>query len=215
MRHDEPTLPDFSDTPTVLDGRHRQPQRPPPMWPIPAPPQRTHWPATRGHSPFGWVIATALAASAVLLLSLLSLLGVINLTSRSGIFAPSKTAGQSATAASTASTAASPAPTSGWLQVAPASVQFGCSDHQRTQIVVLENRGPRPVHWQAGLSVPADQARVAISPGDGELGAGESTAIQLQNTSQSARQQEVIRFSVTDAQAGVPASVSFTAVSCN
>jgi hypothetical protein len=215
MRHDEPTLPDFSDTPTVLDGRHRKPQRPPPMWPIPAPPQRTHRPATRGHSPFGWVIATALAASAVLLLSLLSLLGVINLTSRSGIFAPSKTAGQSATAVSTASAPASPAPASGWLQVAPASVQFGCSDHQRTQIVVLANRGPRPVHWQTSLSVPADQARVAISPGDGELGAGESTAIQLQSTSQSARQQEVIRFSVTDAQAGLPASVSFTVVGCN
>ncbi len=212
MRHDEPTLPDFSDTPTVLDARHRKPQRPPPMWPIP---QRVQQPAARGHSPFGWVIATALAASAVLLLSLLTLLGVINLTSGTGIFPPSKTAGQSATAASTASTAASPAPTSGWLQVAPASVQFGCSDHQRTQIVVLENRGPRPVHWQAGPSVPADQARVAISPGDGELGAGESTAIQLQNTSQSARQQEVIRFSVTDAQAGLPASVSFTAVGCD
>jgi hypothetical protein len=95
------------------------------------------------------------------------------------------------------------------------SVQFGCSDHQRTQVVVLENKGPQIVHWQATISVPADQAGVAISPGDGELGAGESTAIQLQSTSQYARPQQVIRFSVTDAQAGSPATVSFTAVGCN
>jgi hypothetical protein len=212
--HDEPTLPDLPDAPTLLDLRHRKPQAPPPpVWPIPQRPPR---PAAHGHSPFGWVIATALAASAILLLSLLSLLGVINLTSRSGIFAPSsRPAGQSATAASTASAPANPAPASGWLQVAPASVQFGCSDHQRTQIVVLENRGPRPIHWQASLSVPADQAGVAISPGDGDLGAGEGTAIQLQSTSRSARQQEVIHFSATDAQAGSPASVSFTAVGCD
>jgi hypothetical protein len=179
------------------------------MWPILR--EREQRPVARGRSPFGWVIATALGASAVLLLSLLSLLGVINLTSHTGIFAPSRQAGQSATEVFTAS----PASASGWLQVAPASVQFGCSDHQRTQIVVLENRGPGPVHWQASLSVSADQAGVAISPGDGELGAGEGTAIQLQRTSQSARQQEVIRFSATDAQAGPPASVSFTAVGCN
>jgi hypothetical protein len=160
------------------------------------------------------VIATALGASAALLLSLLSLLGVLNLTSHTGLFAPSRPAGQSALGTSTANTSDSPAPASGWLQVAPASVQFGCSDHQRTQIVVLENRGPQHVHWQASFAAPADQAGLAISPGDGELGAGESTAIQLQSTSQSARQQEIIRFSITDVQAGPPASVSFTTVSC-
>ena len=183
------------------------------MWPIPR--EREQPPAARGRSPFGWVIATAFAASAVLLLSLLSLLGVISLTGRTGIFAPSRPAGQSAPGVSTVSPPASPTPASGWLRAAPASVQFGCSDHQRTQIVVLENRGPGPVHWQASFAVPGDQAAVAISPGDGELGAGESTAIQLQSTSQSARQQEVIHFSATDAQAGSPATVSFTAVGCN
>jgi hypothetical protein len=144
----------------------------------------------------------------------LSLLVVISLTGHIGIFAPSRPAGQPARGVSTASPPANPASGSGWLQVAPASVQFGCSDHQRTQIVVLENRGLGPVHWQASFSVSADQAGVAISPGDGDLGAGESTAIQLQNTSQSARQQEVIRFSVTQAQAGPPATVTFTAVGC-
>jgi hypothetical protein len=81
-------------------------------------------------------------------------------------------------------------------------------------VVVLENQGSHIVHWQASLSVPADQAGVAISPADGELGAGESTAIELISTSQYARQQTFIRFSVTDAQAGPPASVSFTAVGC-
>src|SRR5260221_12203825 len=96
VRHDEPTLPDFSDTPTVLDSRHRKPQRPPPMWPIP---QRVQQPAARGHSPFGCGLATALAASAVRLLSVLTLLGVIHLTTGTGIFPPSTTAGQSATPA--------------------------------------------------------------------------------------------------------------------
>ena len=182
------------------------------MWPIP---KREQQPAARGRSPFGWVIAAALGASAVLLLSVLSLLVVISLTGHTGIFAPSRPAGQSARGVSTASSPANPATGSGWLQVAPASVQFGCSDHQRTQTVVLENRGLGPVHWQASFSAPADQAGVAISPGNGDLGAGESTAIQIQSTGQSARQQEVIRFSVTDAQAGPPASVSFTAVGCN
>jgi len=213
----ETTLPDLSDAPTLLDLRRRMLQRfSPPMWPIP--PKREQRPAARGHSPGEWAIATALGASAVLLLSLISLLGVISLTRHTGIFAASGPSGPSGARVSTPSPTASPtaslAPASGWLQIAPASVQFGCSDHQRTQIVVLENRGPGHVHWQASLTVPPDQAGVAISPGDGDLGAGESTAIQLQSTSQSARQQEVIRFSANDAQAGPPASVSFTAVSC-
>jgi hypothetical protein len=167
------------------------------------------------------MIATALAASAVLLLSLLSLLGVINLTGHTGIFAPGEPTGQAGPRVSIptdtpiASPTGSPTPATGWLWVAPASVQFGCSDHQRIQIVVLENRGPGHVHWQASLPVPPDQAGLAISPGDGELGAGESTAIQLQNTSQSARGQEVIRFSATDAQTGPPAGVTFTAAACS
>lgn len=210
---DESTLPDLRDAPTLLDWRRHRPPRPtPPKWPIPVAHEQR--PAARSHSPSWWVIATALGASAVLLLSLLSLLSVIGLTSHTGLLAPSGPAGQSSPKVSTASPSASPAPASGWLQVAPASVRFGCSDHQRTQLVVLENHGPGPVHWQAFLSMPADQAGVAISPGDGELGAGESMAIQLQSTSQSARQREVIRFSATDVQAGPPASVSFTAAGC-
>jgi hypothetical protein len=182
------------------------------MWPVPQ--ERQQRPAPHGRSPLGWVIACALGASAVLLLSLLSLLGVLSLTSRGGLLAPSAPAGQSSRTAATGSPTVNPPVGSAWLQIAPASVQFGCADHQRTQIVVLENQGPRPVHWQASLSIAGDQAGVAISPGDGDLGAGESTAIQLQNMSQSARSQEVIRFSATDAQAGPPASVTFTAVGC-
>jgi hypothetical protein len=216
--HDEPTLSDLSDAPTLLDMRNMKRKRPPsPVWPIPRPPERR--PPERGRSPLGWAIAAALGASAVLLLSVLCLLAVISLTSGTGIFASSGPSGRPVSAASTtspsASASASPVPTSGWLQVAPATAQFGCADHQRTQIVVLENHGPHIVHWQATLSLPADQAGVAITPGDGELGAGESTAIQLQSTSESARQQVVIRFSVTDAQAGAPASVSVTAAGCN
>jgi hypothetical protein len=222
---EEPTLLDLSDAPTLLDYRRhyrrQRPQRPSapaPMWPAPA--KREQRPAARDHAPGRWVIATALGACAVLLLSLISLLGVINLTRHTGIFAANRPAGQTGPRGSASTASPAPSPTdsltadSGWLQVAPTSVRFGCSDHQRTQTVVLENRGPGHVHWRASLTVSPDQAGVAISPGDGELGAGESTAIQLQSTSQSARRQEVIRFSVTDAQAGPPASVTFAAVGC-
>ena len=215
VSHDEPTELDLSQVPTLPDVRRRASQRPPaPKWPIPI--KSEQQPAARGRSSFWWMIATTLGASVALLLSLLSLLGVINLTSHTGIFAALSPAGQSTPRASTtASPTANAAPGSGWLQVSPADVQFGCSDHQRTQIVVLQNHGSGHVHWHASLSVPADQAGVAISPGDGDLGAGESTAIQLQSTSQSARQQEFIHFTVTDSQqAGAPASVSFTAVGC-
>jgi hypothetical protein len=221
--HDEPKQPDLRDAPTQLDLHHaltlldvRQQKRPrlaAPKWPIPL--DREQRPAASGRSPHGWVLATALGASAVLLLSVLSLLAMIGLTGRIGLFAPSGSTGPSAPAPSTASPTASTATASGWLQVAPTTVRFGCSDHQRTQIVVLENRGTGPVHWQASLVVSPDEAGVAISPGDGDLGAGESTAIQLQSTSQSARQQIVISFGATDAQAGPPASVSFSAVGCN
>lgn len=223
MPHDKPKRPDLRDAPTQLDLHHaltlldlRQQKRPrlaAPKWPIPL--DREQRPAAPGRSPQGWLLATALGASTVLLLSILSLLAVIGLTYHTGLFAPSGSAGPSAPLPTTASPTATPATASGWLQVAPATVQFGCSDHQQTQIVVLENRGPGPVHWQASLVVSPDQAGVAISPGDGDLGAGESTAIQLQSTSQSARQQIVITFGATDAQAGLPASVSFTAVGCN
>jgi hypothetical protein len=223
VRHEKPThrdlreastLLDWHHAPTLLDvGQHTSKRPGPPKWPIPL--QREQRLDGRGRSPQGWVIATALGASAILLLSVLSLLAVVSLTGRTGLFGPSGSTGASGAAASTASPTASAAPDSGWLQAAPASVQFGCSDHQRTQIVVLENRGPGPVHWQASLSMPAEQAGVAISPGDGDLGGGESTAIQLQSTSQSARQQVVITFGATDAQAGPPASVSFSAVGCN
>src|SRR5260370_27793277 len=101
VQHDEPTLPDLPEPPTLLGLRRRKPRGlPPPMWPVPR--EREQLPAARGRSPFGWVITTALGASAVLLLSLLSLLGVINLTSRTGIFAPSRPTGQSAPGVSTA-----------------------------------------------------------------------------------------------------------------
>src|SRR5262249_20811933 len=156
-----------------------------------------------------------LLLSLLSLLSLLNVLGVIRLTQYTGIGASSGSAGQSGPKAATTSPTASPTPTSGWLQVSPTSVEFGCSDHQRTQIVVLQNRGPGHVHWRAGLSGSPDQAGVAISPGDGDLGPGESTAIQLQSIGGTARQEVAIYFSVTDAQAGPPVSVSFTATGCN
>jgi hypothetical protein len=204
--NDEPTLRDLRDESTLLDPRRRRPGAPP-TWPTPA--ERTHPPSGRGRLPRGCVVATALLASAALLLSLL---GVINHTD---LISLSSFADHSSPVVPHSSPAASPTPNSSWLQVAPTSVLFGCSDGQRTQVVVLANRGYSHVRWQASLSLPTDQAGVDVSPHEGELAPGASTAIQLQDTAHSSGQSVVIRFNPIDPEAGLPPSLRFTLVGCN
>ena len=116
--------------------------------------------------------------------------------------------------------AASPTPVAGWLRVAPSSVQVGCTDGQRTQFVVLANTGPQRVQWQATVAGAADQAGVALSPDHGDLDAGASLPIQVQNTTHpsasqgSTSQQGVIHFAATSADAGPAPGLSYTAVGC-
>jgi hypothetical protein len=113
--------------------------------------------------------------------------------------------------------ASSPAPTSttaGGLVVSPSQVQLGCHHGQQTQVVVLANTGATDISWQAEFSGAADQAGVSLSPNHGDLHAGTSVAIQVQNQSQSGGQQGVIRFVPASATAGAPPSLSYTTMGC-
>lgn len=177
-------------------------------------------------APSGYVSATvfgiSLGVNAVLLIGLLGVL----LLSHAGAFSPGGASGQSSSglalgsATATSTAAASPTPSEGWLRVAPSSVQLGCDGDQRTQFVTLENTGPETVRWQVAFSVPEKQAGVAVSPQHGALAAGASMPIQIQNnTSDSgsvggSNSQGDIGFAPTMQGAGAPASLSYTATSC-
>jgi hypothetical protein len=160
----------------------------------------------------------SLGANGVLLLGLLGLL----LLSHAGVFALGGAAGSPTlgTAGSSPTATASPTPLSGWLQVTPRSVQLGCDDAQRTQFVVLENTGPQRVSWQAVVAGPGDQAGVAVNPDHGDLEAGASLPVQIQNITHASgpqgisSQQGIVRFAPTVAEDGVPPSLSYRTVGC-
>ncbi len=174
-------------------------------------------------SPKGYVSAmllgVSLGANVVLLTGLL---GLLLLLSHAGVFAPDGSSGSSAPGAALSSPTAtsSPTPLSGWLRVAPSSLRMGCDAGQRTQFVVLENTGPQKAHWQAVLAGPAGQAGVAVNPNQGDLEAGASLPLQIQNTTHAsgpqgvASQQGVIRFVPTPTEAGSPPSLSYATVGC-
>lgn len=213
MNDDEPTLPNLLDAPTMRWLRPGARHESAPAWPIPQQRIPQPPPPRRDSRLHRWLNATALGATLILLLSLFSLLILLSLTSHSGLFSSGRSGAQSSLG-SGASTATSDTG-GGWLQVAPTTVSFGCADHQRTQNVVLENRGPQQVHWQADFAGAADQAVISVSPGNGDLGPGESTVLQLQSTNSSTGLRDVIRFTPSDPQAGSSASLSFTLAGCN
>jgi hypothetical protein len=153
---------------------------------------------------------------------LVVLLGVLVL-SHAGMLAPGGSTGSSApdVALSSPTAMASSTSSAGWLRVTPSSVQLGCAAGQRAQFVVVENTGPQKVHWQAVLPGSADQqAGIAINPNQGDLEAGASLPVQLQNTAHASgaqgvsSQQGAIRFTSTTANAGTPPSLSYTSVGC-
>ena len=219
MRSDDPTVPNLGwYAPGAASDPGAAGERP--TWPTGGErPSRTLGPA---RPPSGYVSAlvfgVSLGANVVLLLCLLGLL----LLSHAGVFAPGGSAGSPAPGAALSSPTAtsSPTPLSGWLRVTPSSVQLGCDAGQRTQFVVLENTGPQKVSWQAVVAGPADQAGVAISPDHGDLDAGASLPLQIQNITHSSgsqgvsSEQGVIRFAPAAAEAGAPPSLSYTTVGC-
>jgi len=184
-------------------------------------------------TPSGYVSTLAfgisLGANIVLFVALVGLLlfAQAGAFSSGGFFGPS-TRG-SALSSPTATSNSTPSATAASLQIAPSSVQLGCASGQRTQFVTLQNTGSAKVNWQATFSAPAQQAGVAVSPQRGQLAAGGSIPIQLQNTTRSngsqgvSGRQGVITFTPTASDndnqdagpdAGSSASLSYTTVGC-
>src|SRR5262249_39372274 len=106
------------------------------------------------------VVALVVGGSVLLLgvLSVLAQTGLFALGGRTAGTAPGTSSGPSSNGTGVLGTpTAALSPTSGasWLQVAPNSVQLGCDDATRTQVVVLANRGPKTVRWE--VTVPPSQ----------------------------------------------------------
>jgi hypothetical protein len=166
------------------------------------------------------LLGLSLGANVVLLVSLVGAL----LLARAGFFAPGGSAAQppSGISASTqtsgtpspAQSTASPRTVGDWLQVSPTSVSLGCDNGQQTQFVVLANQGPEPVEWQADLSGSQDQAGVSLSPTHGQLRAGASIALRVQNRSHNDGQ-GTIRFEVSPQDAGSPPTLNYTTQGCD
>jgi hypothetical protein len=187
-----------------------------PTWPearAPHQPTPSVAPTWNGHP---IVLGISLMANGVLLASLV---GVLFLA-QAGAFAPPSSSRPSAPqgsalGSSNATPTPSLTPASGRLQVAPTSVQLGCDGGQQTQVVVLTNSGPEDVQWQVALDVSTNQSAVTISPRHGDLRAGTSVSIQIQNRNyNSAAQQGVIRFEPQTPTAEPAPSLSYTSSGC-
>ncbi len=245
VEHDEPTLSKLGlptpataqvpQAPNALDAAADSPARSEvPTWP--GAEERARWMQELGlrqrqRAPAGYVSMLAFGISLGANVVLAGLLGLLWL-GQAGAFAPGGATGQPALGgskhgAALSSPSATPSPVSsltpgaGWLQVTPSSVQLGCGDGQQTQVVVLENNGPQTVDWQVAFSVPQEQAGVVIDPQQGELDAGASVSVQLQNTTQSTGRhggsghQGVIDFAPTTPDAGPSANLAYTTAVCH
>lgn len=210
MHGDEPTLPNLrtyeSEGPEGAPG-----------WPLAS--RNNHQPSYNTDLRTA-LLGLSLGANVVLLIGLVGTL----LLARAGFFVPSGSSPQLTPTVSVVNQATStpspiqstPSPTTGsdWLQVAPTSVSLGCDNGQQTQFVVLANQGPEQVQWQANLSLPQDQAGIDISPDHGQLRAGSSISLRLQNRSHDSGQQGVIQFEVASQDAGSPPILSYTTQGC-
>jgi hypothetical protein len=219
VQDDEPTLPPrigygpvdvtdpnaFSEAPTWPPERER-----------PLPPHRPD------RSLLLWLSLGAIGVVVIGLLGglLLNQLGMFAPRGATGSPGPTSALSSPTTLASPTITT-SPGPLAGGLQVTPSSVRLGCDEGERTQEVVLVNSGPVDVEWQAVVDTAADRAGIAITPNQGDLAAGESVSVQLENTTQSSdsggssHREGVIRFVPTSADAGAPASLSYRLDRCH
>ena len=197
---------------------HNTPERTPggmPFWPeAQTPRQRSFTTGGRATTLVG-MLAVSIGANVALVVALLAVV----LLARGGYFTASAkpTAGLSATTTVVSNPSPSPsvAPTAGWLQVGPTSVQLGCDDGQQTQFAVLKNTGTEDVQWQVVFSDSADNAGVTVSPRQGNVRAGTGIVLQIQSKRQSDSQQGVIRFDPDTSAAGAPPSLSYTTASCS
>lgn len=219
MQNDEPTLPHHigysPDAPTDPGAFAEAPTWPPAVEHAPRP-------LAHDRSPLFWLSLGATGAVLIGLVGLLLLnqLGVFALRGAPGSSVPNGALGSPTIAPSPTATASSHA-FSTWLQVTPSSVRLRCDGDQQTQFVVLANNGPQTVQWQAVVDVSADQAGITIAPNQGDLDAGATVSVQLENTTQSSHSQDgshsegVIRFVPTTATAGSPPSLSYRLDNCS
>jgi hypothetical protein len=218
MQNDEPTLPPQIGYPpdaTTAPGAFGEA----PTWPPAAerPPRRL----VPDGSPLFWL---SLGATGAVLIGLVGLL----LLNQLGVFASRGAPGSSLPSSALASPTSTPLATAtpsalavaDRLQVTPSSVRLRCDGDQQTLFVVLLNTGPQAVQWQAVVDVSADQTRIAITPNQGNLAAGATVSIQLENITQSSSQdgsdsQGLIRFAPTTAAASSPARLSYRLDNCS
>ncbi len=219
MQDDEPTLPpriryepvDAPDPDAFSEA---------PTWPPAG--ERLLPPRRPDRSPLLWLSLGAIGVVVIGLLGglLLNQLGVF--TPRGATSSPGPSSALSSPTALPSTTATtSPGLLAGGLQVTPSSVRLGCDGDERTLEVVLVNAGPADVEWQAVVDTAADRAGIAITPNQGDLDAGESVSVQLENTTQSSdsggssHQEGVIRFVPASADAGEVASLSYRLDRCH
>jgi hypothetical protein len=221
MQNDEPTLPqhlgsppDSTSDPSVFAEA--------PTWPPAF--ERSPRPLVPGRSPLLWL---GLGATGTVLIGLVGLLllnqlGMFTLRGAPGLAGPPSALGSPTSMPTPPPTAtASSLAVSSSLQVTPSSVRLGCDGDQRTQVVILANTGSQPVQWQAVVDVSADQAGIAIAPHQGDLDAGATVSVQLENTTQPSSSQDgghsegIIRFVPTSATAGSPPRLSYRLDSCS
>jgi len=224
MQNDDPILPpriryepvDATDRDAVDPNAFAEAPTWPPAGERPLPPLRPD------RSPLLWLSLGAIGVAIIGLLGVLLLNQLGAFASRGATGSPGDTgalSGPSALPSTTATT--SPGPLVGRLQVTPSSVRLGCDGNERTQEVVLVNAGPADVEWQAVVDTTADRAEIAITPNQGNLDAGESVSVQLENTTHSSSSQGsshregVIHFVPASADAGAPASLSYRLDLCH
>jgi hypothetical protein len=218
MQHDGPPLPHLGrDEPGASADPHARSEAP--TWPGADERRKRVLESRQTHSGYVSALAFGISLGANIVL-LVGLLGVV-LLSQAGVFSSGGAFGQSTPGHAlsspivTSTPASSPSPNAGWLQIAPSSVQMGCESGQRTQFVTLQNNGPTKVRWQATFSLSAQKAGVALTPQQGELAAGGSIPLKLENTTRSTGQQGVIGFAPTTPEAGPPVSLTYTTVGCH
>jgi hypothetical protein len=227
MRSDDPTVPSLYAPDTVTETAAASEQ---PTWPSEGARvlrEQAGGLKTRllvnphvGRPPHGYagalVLGFSLGANVGLLLALLGIL-LLGHPGMRAVGGSSSTPSPGAALRSPIATA-TPRPSSGWLRVAPSSVQLSCSDGQQTEWVVLQNTATQRVEWQ--VIGAGDQAGIAVNPDHGQLSAGASQPLQVQTTSHTsdtqsgAGQQGLIRFTATPAEAGPSPSLSYTTTGC-
>ncbi len=221
MQDDGPTLPSLRRLHryvTGASGEYRSPSGST-TWPKDS---RHNQPSSSSHNRTPLVLGASLCANVVLLIVLLSVLVLTH-----GGFSPSKVpvgfsspVSRVSTVSPRASIDTPTATPAGWLEVTSTNLQLACNNGQQTQFVVLKNTGSEPVPWQVLFSLPANQVGVNVTPNQGTLPAGSTTAIQIQNQTRAhgpqgvAVQQGTIEFNPEVVGAGPPPTITYTTVGC-